>query len=453
MPIAGIQNPTTVFTGPFDSVRNPILSGYLFNAQLNKPEVSDIVTEKFADKYKMTTLLNRLGAYKPVSDKAYSWFIQDRQRESATISSGVSGLPAASLTLTLDVTAAGANLGYFIVGDTIRTESGAILKVNTVGDAGGFQTIGVSKNDGSNIVTADIANSEKIGHVATTFAEGSTGPNGRLFLPSEKYNYTQIFRRGAKVTGSALTQQSWVNGGSAWYFQNEDYMFDEFAYDQEAAIMFGTRSINAAGDQTTTGGFIPSLVAEGQVVNFTASTGISETDLQAISTLFMRQAGSSRKLGLCGSEAMADIQTALKGYVLNGAVSYGNGADVGLGIQTYRFAGLTYDFMHYPLFDDDRILPFVGTPTSTKVNWRHAVVFLDMGANTQGEPNHQIMYRELGGEQRKFIHKIVAGMHGGSGDAGGVASNTFDGFEVSVLAEIGARSLQPYHDGALLPNA
>lgn len=451
--IPAIQGPTSAFTGPYDAVRNPILTNYLFNAQLNKPEVSDIVTEKFADKYKMTTLLNRLGAYKPVADKAYSWFVQDRQRASATVSAGVTGLPTATLTLTLDTVASGANLGYFIVGDLVRTETGLILKVTTVGDAGGFQTIVVQRPDGANIVSGDIANAEKIGHVATTFAEGSTGPNGRLFLPSEKYNYTQIFRRGCKVSGSALTQQSWVNGGAAWYFTNEDYMFDEFAYDQEVATMFGTRSVNSAGDQTTTGGFIPSLIAEGQVVNFTTSTGISETDLQAISTLFMRQAGGNRKLGLCGSEAMADIQAALKGYVLNGAVSYGNGAEVGLGIQSYKFAGLTYDFMHYPLFDDDKVLPFVSTSTSTKINWRHAVVFLDMGSSSAGEPNHSIMYRELAGEQRKFIHKIVAGMHGGSGDAGGVASNTFDGFEVSVLAEIGAKSVAPWNDGALLPNA
>lgn len=453
MAIPGISTPTSAFTGPYDAVRNPILTGYLFNAQLNKPEVSDIVTEKFADKYKMTTLLNRLGAYKPVADKAYSWFVQDRQRASATVSSGVAGLPTASLVLTLDTVAAGANLGYFIVGDLVRTESGVILKVTAVGDAGGFQTITVVKNDGSNITSGDIANAEKIGHVATAFAEGSTGPNGRLFLPSEKYNYTQIFRRGVKVTGSALTQQSWVNGGAAWYFTNEDYMFDEFAYDQEVAVMFGTRSVNAAGDTTTTGGFIPSLVAEGQVVHFTTSTGIAETDLQAISTLFMRQAGGNRKLGLCGSEAMADIQAALKGYVLNGSVSYGNGAEVGLGIQRYNFAGMTYDFMHYPLFDDDKVLPFVSTSTPTKINWRHAVVFLDMGSSSAGEPNHSIMYRELAGEQRKFIHKIVSGMHGGSGDQGGVASNTFDGFEVSVLAEIGAKSVSPWLDGALLPNA
>lgn len=452
MPIPGISNPTTTFTGPYNSARNPILNGYLFDATLNMPEVSDVVIEKFKDKYKMTTLLARLGAYDAVPNDVFSWYVQDRQRSSATVSSGVTGLPAASLTLTLDTVASGANLGYYIVGDTIRTESGKILIVTAVSAAGGFQTITVAKPDGTNIVTGDIANTETIGHIGTAFEEGSTGPNGRLFLPSETYNYTQIFRRGIKVTGSALTQKSWVNGGEAWYWTDEDYMFDEFYYDQELHLMFGTRSVN--GTRKTSQGIWDRTVtaAEGKVVNFASGTGIAETDLQNIITQLNREAGSNELLCLCGSEAIADIQIALRPYNINGSMDYGKFGNnlVGLDTWSYKFAGKTIHFMHYPLFDDPKALPFISTPTATKVNFRHVALFLDMG-NVYGQPNIGLKYRAHEGENRKFIHQVIPGMHG-SGETG-TAANSFDGMEVQIMSEIGYCIKTPWLNAALVPTS
>jgi hypothetical protein len=106
--------------------------------------------------------------------------------------------------------------------------------------------------------------------------------------------------------------------------------------------------------------------------------------------------------------------------------------------------------MHYPLFDDDKALPFVSTPTSSKVNFRHAAIILDLGDVDGGVPNISQCYRELAGEQRKFIHKVIPGMHGGSD---GIASNSFDGFEVQVEAELGFRLIQPSLHAALVPNA
>jgi hypothetical protein len=458
MPVPGIQNPSSAYTGPYATGRNPILQGYVFNAQLEKPEVSSFITEKFKDRYKMTTLLNRLGAYKPVANGVYSWFIQDRQRLSATLGT-VAGLPATTFTTTLtDIPAdASGNLGYFIVNDLVRTESGAILRVSAVSNSGGVQQVTFVKVGGGSIAAADAATGEKIGHISNAFEEGSTGPNGRLFLPSESYNYTQTFRRGCKVTGSALTEKTWINDES-WYWKNEDYTFDEFAYDQELSLMFGVRAADTATGLRTSQGIWDKVVTAGggQNVSFSSGVGIAESDLQQLITRLNRQAGSSNLLMLCGSEAVTDIQIALKNYFLAGAVDYGafGGNTVGLDASTYKFGGKTLTLMHYPLFDDDRALPFVATPTTSKVNFRHVALALDLGDTENGEPLIQTMYRELGGEQRKFIHKVIPGMHGGaSADNGGIASNSFDGFEVQIEAEIGWKMLLENQSGALIPNA
>jgi hypothetical protein len=453
--IPGIQGPTSAFTGPYQSVRQPILQSYAFAAQLEKPEVSSFITEKFKKKYKMTTLLNRLGAFKPVANGVFSWWIQDRQRSSATVGT-VAGLPAASVTVALtDIDADSSNLGYFVVNDLVRTESGAILRVSAVGVTGSDQEVTLVKPGGGNIEAADLATGEKIGHIANAFEEGSTGPNGRLFLPSEEYNYTQTFRRGGKVTGDALTQKTYINDES-WYWKNEDYWFEEFAYDQELSLMFGIRAVDTASNRRYSRGLYDRIVTagEGQVVNFSSSVGIAESDLQTLITSLNRQAGSDSLLVLAGSDAITDIQIALKNYFLAGAVDYGSfgGNLVGLDATAYKFAGKTLNIMHYPLFDDDKALPFTSTSTSSKVNFRHAAMVLDLGDTDNGEPLIQQMYRELGGEQRKFIHKVIPGMHGGgSSDSGGIAANSFDGFEVQIEAEVGWKFQLPNQSGFLKP--
>lgn len=406
----------------------------------------------------MTSLLDRLGAAEPIQNDTFSWFVQNRTRKSATVSSGVSGLPAATQTLTLDTVSTGTDLGYYLVGDTIRTENGTILRVTAVGQSGGFQTITVAKPDGTNIAVGDIANSEKIGHLGTAFGEGSTGPGGRLYTPSEEYNYTQIFRRGIKVSGSALDQKSYIElpgGKRAWYFYSENAMFKEFMADIERHTMFGVRAVN--GTLKTTRGIWDRVVtsAEGQIQNFASAAGITETDLQAMITKLVRQNASNELIGLCGSEAMQDIHQALKSYAVNGSVNYGSyGANLaGLNFQEYNFMGKNLKFFYYELFDDDQTLPFVSTPTSTKVNFRHVALFLDMGTNGSGENLISWKYRDGDGGQRKFIHKVIPGMHPETGNAGGFAASSFDGYEVQILAEVGIKAMLMNRSGVLLPTS
>lgn len=449
MPTAGVGYPSGALTSG-NSVRNPILNGYVFASGIALPEHSAFLTERYKQ-FTMTSLIDRLGAYEPVQNDTFSWSILDRTRNSATISSGDG--TGATVTLTLDAAADSANLGAFLVDDVLRTETGTLVKVTAVGAAGGFQTITVARLDGTNVVAADFADGEKLGHAFTAFDEGSSGPNGRLFLPSEAYNYTQIFRRGVKVTGSALNQKSWLNGGKSWYWTVEDKMFEEFAADQERAVMFGVRT--SVGNKKTMNGIWNRVVtgAEGQVVNYASSTGITESDLQSLIVSLVREGSSNDLVVLCGSDAMADIQQALKAYAVNGGIDYGSFGNnlAGLDFYTYKFFGKTLHFKYYELFDDVKTLPFVSTPTATKINFRHVALALDMGS--PDEPLIKLKYRDGDGGQRKMIHKVISGMHGDSSDAGGMASNSFDGWEVQVLSEIGLQHTLPNRSGALIASS
>lgn len=399
----------------------------------------------------MTKLMDKLGAEMPVYANVYSWSTLDRTRNSCTISSGDG--TGATVVLTTDIAADTANLGYFLVDDVLRTETGVLIKVTAVGVSGGFQTITVARVDGTNIAAADFADGEQLGHAYNAFDEGSTGPNGRLFLPSEDYNRTQIFRRAVKVSRSAASSKSYikVDGKEYWYFTNEKKMFDEFFADQERSLMFGTRT--SSGNKTTSGGVWDKVVTQagGQIVNYTTATGISESDFFTMIPALIRQGCSKNLLLLAGSEAASDIQQALKYYTLNGGVQFGSfgNNEVGIDIPGYNFMGVNIAFEHYPLFDDTKTLPFASTSTSTKVNFKQAAIILDLGEN-EGEPNISRCYRDGAAGSGKLIKTLIPGM---VMQNGGISANSFDGWESHVLAELGWKVKNAHRMGAFVPNA
>lgn len=457
MPTAGAGYPSGALVSGTTS-RNPILQDYVFQSGLIMPDHSSWLFDLYPQ-YRLTVLMDKLGGFAPIKNDVLSWSKLDRTRKSATVSALSDALPIAATTLTLsDIDATATNLGYFLVNDVIRTENGTLLKVTAVGASGGDQTITVATLDGSSIAAGAVATSEKIGHAFNSWAPGSTGPAGRLYLPEEEYNYSQIFRRGSKIDRGSFSNRIYLKEfgvlgaeGESWMFHNEKIDIMEHMRDLENAIMFGTRNTVSGGAKTTRGIWDRVVTnAEGQVVNFTAATGISESDLQTIAVRLARQGGSKELLVLCGSEAMMDIQQALKQYVVNGGVSFGSfgGNTVGLDITQYKFGGFTMNFMHYPLFDDDKLLPFVSTPTSTKINFRHVALFLDLGS--PGEKLLQLRYLDGDLGPAKFAHKYINGMFPVDGT---ISANSFDGAEYQLLSEILVEYKGPSRSACLIPNA
>ena len=143
----------------------------------------------------------------------------------------------------------------------------------------------------------------------------------------------------------------------------------------------------------------------------------------------------------------------MKHYTVNGGVTFGNfgGNAVGLDIPSYYFMDTKIALQHYPLFDDDKTLAWTGTSTSTKTNFRNAAIILDLGNTSAGEANIQKFYRSgADGMDAAMIHKLIPGM---VGDSGMTASNSFDGWEVQILAELGWKVQNAHRMGAFVPTA
>ncbi len=400
----------------------------------------------------MTALLDKLGADEPVAQSVFSWSIMDRTRKSGTVSSVANGTTATA-TITTDIASdtANGNLGYFIVGDVIRLESGELGRVTAVGESGGFQTIDVVRVLGGNWSTSLVLAAMVFGHVFSAFGEASTGPNGRLFLPTEDQNYLQVIRRSVKVSGTELTNRTILGDGKAWYFTVEDIVRKEFAKDRELVVLLGEQ---ASGTTKGTKGILSYITASGVINTYASSAGVSEADLQDHIADLLPEGGSNEYLVLCGSTFLKNAMKALKDYAIQGAINYGSlGKNMaGLDFAGYKFMGKTVYFAYYELFDDPKVFPFAGTPSSSKINFKDFSLWLDLGTDSAGQRLISLKYKSHGGYSRKFIQKLIPGMMSVGGPEG-FAAHSGDYFEIQWLSEIGVKVLLANRMGLLRANS
>lgn len=449
MPSQGYPTPPLVGG---TTARAQVLEGYVFQSGIYDPEFSKILTYKFPQYY-MCALLDKLGADSPTAQTVFGWAIQDRTRKGGSVTSLTNGTTATTTIVTnIASDAANGNKGYFVIGDVLRFESGELGRVTAVGESSLFQTIDVVRVLGGNWSTTLVNTNFVFGHVSTQFAEGSAGPEGRLFLPVEDYNRTQILKRGYKLSGTEFTNRTLLGDGSAWYFTVEDIIEKEFARDREGIVMFGEKNTTASTINSTRG-ILSWVLAEGVINTYASAAGVSESDLFDHIQDLLPQGGSAEYLVLCGSTFLAKAQKALKDYAIQGALSYGSfGKNMaGLDFAGFKFLGKTVYFAYYELFDDAAMVPYTGTPSSTKINFSDFSLWLDLGSTNAGEKLIKLRYKALAGESRKYIKKIIPGMM--SPSATGFAANSNDSFELQWLSEIGVEVHLANRMGVLRSNS
>ena len=407
--------------------------GYLFASGVLAPEVSNILGHQFPQ-YVATAMLERIGSYEGISRDQESWFEQGRSRKGAVITAG-GAATGASITLTLDTDSSTVGSGgYFLVKDVIMLSGGKTAIVTAIGVSTTFQTITISKLDGTAFVAGDTTDTESIGHLSSAFGEASTAPDSRLFLPENRYNQLQLIRRTCTISGKSLTDKTYIDNGASWYYKQEMLDMAEMAKDRENAVMFSEISDQANLDPTCEG-ILPS-VARGGVTNVFGGAVVEDDIMNHIKDLLVSGGSGKEYTVFCGAQFIADATKALKDYYVSGGVSYGTFSSssnkVGINPEVYIFLGITINFVHYATFDDIATLPFAGTPDATKINYSNFSLWLNMGTGTEGEKLLSLKYKELNGQQRKFMYKKENGM---AGDTDVVANGT-DALSGHMLAEI-----------------
>jgi hypothetical protein len=430
-PVITAQFPTSVNSGGTYYNTTGLLEGHIFAQGMEKPDVLSALIIKYPEYY-LTSLLEKIGATSEIDNDTLGWSIMGRTRKGAAISSVANGTTATA-TLTLDTTydSASGNLGYFLVGDTVRVaQSEEIGRVTAVGNSGGtVQTIDVVRYAGGNWSTALVLAGFSIGHVGSMFGEGSTGAGGyRNYFPDNDYNVTTVLRRDFKITRSAMKSKKWVDapGGKDWWYAQEDFEQREIMRDLEATLIFGKRfkSTSLQGANLSRG-LMEYATGSGISVTFSSAVGVQEADWSYLLEQLSDQQGSNELIALCGTKILADTQHAFANRYRSIPNSEKPASIAGLNFQSYEILGKKVHLAKYELFSDTSIVPAVAASSTVK-DYRNLALILDF-SQTENGTNIQLKYRN----GAKMIQKMIPGMP----SPGLEAANKFDGIEGALLTE------------------
>jgi hypothetical protein len=445
--IPGTNVPSSVSgTGSLSRGTTGLLEGHIFNAGLEKPDILPSLIVKFPQYYLLSLTDKIAGGAGELFSNTHAWNVQDRTRRSASVTTVTNGTTATA-TLTLDIADGTGDEGYFLVGDIIRVgNSGETGRVTAVSAAGGFQTIDVVRSVGGNWTTALLpASGSVIGHIATGFAEGSSGSGGfRTYLPTQDYNVTSILRRGFKVSRDAMAQKTWIDD-KTWQFKNEDFEQKEFMRDVEALALFGKRfKSSSLQGVNQTRGLMEYAEGSGQTVTFASSVGVQESDWQQLLQSLYNQNGSNDLIALCGRKILFDTQNALADRYRAIPNAEKPAELAGLNFQSYEIAGKRIHFSYYEMFSDTAILPTIA-PSSTAKDFENLALVLDFQNIPGAGRNVQMKYRS----GAKMVQKFITGMASPQMEV----SNAFDGMQGELLTEFMPVCYQPNKLGLIYANS
>jgi hypothetical protein len=147
--------------------------------------------------------------------------------------------------------------------------------------------------------------------IGTAFEEGSSAPTGIAYDPSEKYNYTQIFRNTLEATRTAINTRL-RTGDAIREAKREALQYHSVG--MEMAFWFGGRDSTTRNGRPlrTTEGFFKWLGREqsGRVVTAPSATVDLEYLEERLKDIF--DYGSSEKMGFGGNRALLTIQQVIR---------------------------------------------------------------------------------------------------------------------------------------------
>lgn len=433
--VPGTNVPSTI-SGQGTTAAASLLSGHIFNAGLEQPEILKDLIVKFPMYWFAQLLEEVIDVTGEIESDTYTWQILDRTRKGSELNY-ISGTGTAAIVVdAVDIAATGTNLGYYLVGDELRiAETGVNFRVTAVSDSGGLQRLTLAKYDADSTIANTEVDGYHAGHMSTGFARGSSGSGGtRVYLPGTDSNYTNIHRRGFTVERGVMSQKTYVDDKS-WYFNQEDIEQKEFMRDFHAKLIFGKQY---KGTVNQTKGLMEYAEGSGNLVPFSSSVGVQEGDWMTLAESLLPQNGSDDLVVLMGDRIFIQNQAALADRYR----SIPNGEKpaqlAGLDFKSYEIAGKNFHFKRFDLFSDQAIVPSI-TPTSTGKDFKNVALVLDMGYATPGQRNIQVKYRK----DAKFIQKFITGM----ASPGATASNAYDGLQFELLCEFLGAVLLPNRTG------
>lgn len=447
--------------------RDTIENNALVTNLLKYPEISKALIRQFPQ-YSLTYFLEGTGRFAKeelIGDSSFKWSILGRLNRPSTASAnnGSGTVGAGNAAFTLEFVE-----NYLNKNDVIRFKDGAqaiVLDAGTPSAGGTTYTMKLQTNDPAATIDKAVvaAAGESVATAGSVFEEGSAQGFENHVFPDWYVNHLTTSRKAKSITGTALTDVTWIenNGQRLWYFTDQNLVMEEYLYQLELSRWYGKSTMDANGNSLVTDAAGKPLIAGDGLLAQVASansdtyTGSLTEDIivDFIANLSLNAGKKNNQwMVFTGTAGKVAFHRAMRDLVFQGNsliydMDAGRNLELGVNYTTYNALGHKITLVHCPIFDDPNLHtdldPVTGYP---KESFR--MVFMDMGV-TNGISNIEVKVKGAGGVDRGMIVKYIPGMVNPFDQKSMVASNAKDGFTCEVLSESGLIVRNPLSCGQL----
>lgn len=431
---------------------------------LKYPEISKALIRQFPQ-YSLTYFLEGTGRFAKeelIGDNQFKWSILGRLNRPSTTTGVAVGNGAAHASFVVEFVE-----NYLNPNDVVRFKDGthAIILGAGIPTAGGTSyTMKLQTNDAAaTLAASNYAVGETANTAGSVFEEGSDKGYENHVFPDWYVNYLTTSRKAKSITGSALTDITWIenNGQRLWYFTDQNLVMEEYLYQLELSRWYGRSTMDANGISLVTDAKGKSLIAGDGVLaqidsaNTDTYTGDLTEDIivDFIANLSLNSGKKNNQwMVFTGTAGKVAFHKAMRDLVFQGNsliydMDAGRNLELGVNYTTYNALGHRITLVHNPLFDDPNLHTDIDLLTGyPKESFR--MVFMDMGV-TNGISNVEVKVKGAGGIDRGMIVKYIPGMVNPFDQKSMVSSNSKDGFTCEVLSESGMIIRNPLGCGQL----
>jgi hypothetical protein len=469
-------------TGTFDANRTTMTNS-LAAAMLTRPEISANVVNLFESNFSaFSSFLARRGMskkglypgvsednFKVIGNRKFMWALKGYPFRKGTIVDTPTpsfGTTTANLGINGTYFTIHADTNYFSPNDVLELKDRrTVLQImdeyplESTPGVWDYKVKLVSNQTGSFCPLSLVDIGAEIGFNYTAFPELSETGYEKNTFPEWHTNYMTIQRMQYSISGSAQNTVLWVehNGQKLWFKTQELEMMRRWAYARENQLLWGRASIDAnenvmlkdlKGREIVQG---DGLIAQGDAsLKYqynTLNVRVLENIMQNLQLLSTND-GLTEVFVMGGQAFIWSFQRLMRDvFKYNPLPLFASEEDKKMGVKVafnaYEMGGVKLITAWNQAFDAawrPRDTDMYGVNKES-----HRAIFASLGNTIGGDPNIELISLGAGGDDRKFVKKVISGMAspGGTGRAE-VASNSMDGYQVQILSETGICLKNPF---------
>jgi len=445
--------------------KDTVQSNALVTNLLKYPEIATTLIRQYPQ-YSLNYFVDgtsRFAKEEVIGDNSFKWAVLGRTNRPSTLTGVSTGNGLANGTFTFDT-----EENFLNPNDIVRFQDGtsAILIGEPTIIAAGYRfSAKLQTNDATKTIAASNFTAGKTVNAAgSAFTEGSERGYENSVYPDWYVNYTKISRKAKSITGSALTDITWIenNGERLWFFTEQKIMEEDFLYEREVSDWYSQstmdvngvakvfdsngkpiisgdgilKQIDSANVDTYSG-----VLTEERITDFLAQLSLNTGEMNSHWIVYTGTAGK-----VAFHKAMKELVYPSGNLVYDAKV--GAETEIGVNFTTYNALGSRLTLAHCPIFDDPNLHTDID-PASGYLKESFRMVFLNFG-QTDGVSNIERKVKGAGGINRSMIIKYLPGMVDPFNQAQMMAVSSRDSFSMEILSESGMVVRNPLSCGQLI---